>query len=92
MRNEVVAVKLIIKGANLDGDQVGRVIDNLQDEFGAYGLRIRNMTCYVNFIDSVSLDAVEIEDKGRAIERTVIFDANGEIYHEESRFAEENPG
>lgn len=76
-------MKVTIKGANLDGEQIGRLMDDMQDEFGEHGLRIKNMVCYIQFMDD-ALDVIEIEQNGNPIERVVVFTPDGSDYTQDT--------
>ena len=64
-------MKVTIRGNNpVTGEQVKKVIDNLNEEFGEHGLKVKNLTCYIRFIDENG-DTIEPKIKGREIEKII---------------------
>lgn len=66
-------MKVTIRGNNpITGDQFKSVIDDLNKEYADLGIKVKNMTCYVRFVDE-SGKTVEPMVNGQQIERIFTF-------------------
>ncbi len=65
-------MKVKILGDNLTSDNFKMVIDQLNQDYAPLGVKVKNATCYIRFVDE-NEDTVELTDKGVAIERSFKF-------------------
>lgn len=63
----------------MTGDQVKDVIDRLNKDYEKIGLKVKNMTCYIRFINKDGDNAEPVTDKGDHIERIFNFQRTVEI-------------
>lgn len=64
-------MKVTIRGNNpVTSEQVKNVIDNLNEEFGKQGLKVKNLTCYIRFVTEDG-KTVEPTKNGYEIEKTI---------------------
>lgn len=62
MKRKDKKMKVTIRGNNpITGENVKKVIDELNEEFKERGLKVKNLTCYIRFID----------ENGRTVEPTI---------------------
>lgn len=67
-------MKVTIKGHNpVTGDQVKSVIDTLNDEFAGIGLKVKNLTCYIRFINEEGNLVEPVDKYGDTLDRTITF-------------------
>lgn len=72
-------MKVTIRGNNpVTGEQVKKVIDNLNEEFREQGLKVKNLTCYIRFIDDEG-KTVEPTKNDYEIEKTITFQREKDI-------------
>lgn len=72
-------MRVDIKGNNpITSDQFKKVIDDLNDEYKEMGIKVKNMTCYIRFVDEEGT-TVEPTIKGYEIRRTFTFNAKQEV-------------
>lgn len=72
-------MKVTIQGNNpITGEEVKRVIDGLNDDFKEQRLKVKNLTCYIRFIDENG-KTVEPMKNGHEIEKTFTFTMKKEI-------------
>lgn len=72
-------MKITIKGNNpITSENVKTAIDSLNNEYSKYGMKIKNMTCYVRFIDENGM-IVEPLVNGKEIEKIYNFTTAKEI-------------
>lgn len=72
-------MKVTIKGNNpVTSENVKKVMDSLNNEFGKNGMKIKNMTCYIRFVNEEGT-TVEPLVNGEEIEKIYNFTATKEI-------------
>ena len=67
-------MKLSVRSsAPVTGDQFKKIIDDLNEEFSPYGVKVKNMTCYIRFIDEAGETIDMVDRAGNSLERIVTF-------------------
>lgn len=72
-------MKVTIRGNNpITGEDMKRVIDGLNEDFKKQGLKVKNLTCYIRFVDE-NEKTVEPMIDGHEIEKEITFTLKKEI-------------
>lgn len=66
-------MKISIKGDNLTGDNFKKVIDQLNEDYGSLGVRVKNATCYIRFINQDDETVEVCDENGSPISREFSF-------------------
>ena len=65
-------MKVTIRGNNpVTGDNVKEIIDKLNEEYEPYGLQVKNMTCYIRFINEDGEIVEPVNQYGDPMDRTI---------------------
>ena len=65
-------MKVTIRGNNpVTGDQVKQIIDDLNEEYSSHGLKVKNMTCYIRFINEAGETVEPLDQYGDTMDRTI---------------------
>lgn len=65
-------MKVTIQGNDLTPEHFAKVIEDLNKEYAVHGLRVKNATCYIRFMDKDS-NTIEPLYNGTPMEKTFIF-------------------
>lgn len=67
-------MKVTIRGTDpVTGDQVKQVIDELNERYMKHGVRVKNLTCYIRFINEDDENIDVVDEFGNSLEQTVTF-------------------
>lgn len=65
-------MKVTIRGNNpVTGDNVKDIIDKLNEEYEPFGLKVKNMTCYIRFMNEEGEIVEPVNQYGDPMDRTI---------------------
>ena len=67
-------MKVTIKGTNpVTSEQFKSVIDTLNEKYQKHGVVVKNMTCYIRFVNEEGEIVEPVDEYGNAIESSFVF-------------------